>query len=103
MARRWRDITLAIISDQGGLENISEARQHLVRRLAAITSMLEETEAKYVRGEPIDTDAYLSMVNTATRLSNTIGLNLRTKRVPDLGEYINGKRPTIIDADEEDD
>lgn len=80
---------------------MSEARLHLVRRLAAITSMLEEIEAAHVRGEAIDTDAYLAMVNTATRLSNTIGLARKQREVPDLDSYLRNRQPRTIDHDSE--
>lgn len=102
LARRWRDVAANLISDQGGIEAVSTARLHLIKRLAGITSMLEEVEAKYVRGEPIDMDAYLAMVNASVRLSNTIGLNRKTKQVPDLQEYLRG-RAQIIEPEDDDD
>lgn len=103
VARRFRDLCANFISDQGGADQISEARLHLVRRLSAITAMIEELEAKYVRGESIDMDGYLSMVNTATRLSNTVGLNRKSKQVPDLDAYLRNRRPTAIEHDDAED
>jgi hypothetical protein len=36
IARRFRDVTRAIISDQGGVDRMSEARLQLARRFAAV-------------------------------------------------------------------
>lgn len=82
---------------------MSTARLFLCERLAAVSAMIEEIEGNYVAGKKIDTDAYLAMVNTAVRLSNTLGLNRRAKSVPDLGEYINGRRSRVVEHDDAED
>lgn len=70
---------------------MSEARLHLCKRLAAVNTMIEQLEAKFIAGESIDMDKYLAMVNTAVRLSNTLGLNRRTKSIPNPRDYLQGK------------
>src|SRR4051812_40609055 len=40
-ARRFRDLVLGFVSDAGGIENISEVRLGLIRRLAAVTVQIE--------------------------------------------------------------
>jgi hypothetical protein len=110
VARRWFDIAANILADQGGADHVSEARLHLVRRLAAVTTMAEQLEAKHVAGDPIDMDKYLSLVNAAVRLSNTIGLSRKAKQVPSLSEIEaeysarNGnRRVRLIEHDDEED
>ncbi|MGE3992945.1 hypothetical protein [Pseudorhodoplanes sp.] len=82
---------------------MSEARLHLVRRLAAVTSIIEDMEAAHVRGESIDMDAYLALVNASVRLSNTIGLSRKSKQVPDLDSYLRNRQPRLIEHSEDDD
>lgn len=84
---------------------MSEAKLHLVKRLAALVAMIEEIEASFIAGKKIDMDCYLSMVNASVRLTNTIGVARKSKIVPDLDDYLKGKRPSVIDhdTDEEDD
>lgn len=102
-AKRWAEVCSNLISDQGGLDNVSEARLHLVRRLAAVTSIIEDMEAAHVRGESIDMDAYLALVNASVRLSNTIGLSRKSKQVPDLDSYLRNRQPRLIEHSEDDD
>jgi hypothetical protein len=87
LARRWQQHAADIISDQGG-SDISTARLFLCKRLAAISAMVEDLEAAHVRGEPIDFNVYLSMVQVQVRLSNTLGLNRRTKKVLSPRDYL---------------
>jgi hypothetical protein len=45
-ARRFRDLVRAFTSDAGGVENCSEIRLGMLRRLAALTVMSEEIEGR---------------------------------------------------------
>src|SRR6478609_6276202 len=45
VARRYRDISHAIMVDQGGANACSEARLQLIRRFAAAAVMAEQMEA----------------------------------------------------------
>lgn len=82
---------------------MSTARLFLCKRLAALSAMIEEIEGKYVAGKKIDTPEYLSLVQTATRLSNTIGLKRRSKAIPNLDEYLKGNRSHLIEHDDGED
>ena len=53
--------------------------------------MLEDQEAAHIQGQDVDFDAYVSLVQVAVRLSNTIGLNRKQKNVPSLDEYLGSK------------
>jgi hypothetical protein len=115
VARRYHDITIAVISDQGGLDNMSELRLHLCKRAAAVNTLIEQMEARIVAGEPIDQDKYVSLIQASIRLSNTLGLNRKAKAVPDLDDYLRSKgystepqsrrviRGQVIEPDEDDD
>jgi hypothetical protein len=73
--------------------------------------MIEEIEGKYVAGKKIDTAEYISLVQAATRLSNTIGINRRAKDItpPSLDEIENeygsrrNGRVRLIEHEEDDD
>lgn len=65
--------------------------------------MVEDIEAAHVRGESIDINAYLSMVQVATRLANTIGLNRRTKKVLSPQEYLASQTIEHDDGEDDDD
>jgi hypothetical protein len=103
MARRWQELATNLIVDQGGEESCSTTKLILLKRLAATAAMLEELEARYISSDPIDIDKYISLSQLAARLANTIGLARKAKSVPDLGEYINGRRSRVIEHDDAED
>ena len=53
VARRYRDISAQIISDQGGLDRLSESRVQLIRRFAAAAVIAEQMEARLANGEKL--------------------------------------------------
>jgi hypothetical protein len=78
IARRYRDICTAIASDQGGPDQLSEARIQLTRRYAACCVIAEEMESRLVRGDQIDITVYVQLTTTIVRIAPRIGLD----RVP---------------------
>lgn len=92
LARRWQQFASDIVADQGGADNVSTTRLFLCKRLAAVSAMIEDVEAAHLRGEPINHELHLSMIQTSVRLANTIGLNRKTKAVPTLEEYLGNPR-----------
>ena len=92
IARRFRDLTNAIIQDSGGAHGLAEARLQLIRRFAASAVIAEAMEAKLANGENIDIAAHATLCSVLVRLSTRIGIN-RTAReiVPTLGEYLRSK------------
>src|SRR5262249_4034587 len=68
-ARRFRDLIRAFISDAGGVENCSEIRLGMLRRLAAATVLSEELEGKAVNGEPVDVATFCQLASTTVRLA----------------------------------
>jgi hypothetical protein len=80
IARRYRDISFAILVDQGG-ENVSESRKQLIRRFAAAAVLAEQLEAKLANGQEIDIAQHALLCSTLTRLSQRIGLNRVAKDI----------------------
>ena len=83
-ARRYRDLVVHLITDQGGADNISEVRAALIRRFAAAACLAEEIEARVCRNEQIDLDDHAQLVSSLVRLANHLGL----ERIPrTIGSY----------------
>jgi hypothetical protein len=88
MARRYRDITNAILGDQGGADRCSESRTQLIRRFAAAAVLAEQLEARLVNGEKIDITEHSLLSSTLTRLASRIGINRIPRDIPTLSEYL---------------
>src|SRR5262245_51778484 len=52
-ARRFRDLVNAFITDMGGLDQCSEIKLSLLRRLASVIVQSELLEAKMINGEEV--------------------------------------------------
>lgn len=100
VARRYFDISSAIIADQGGLDRLAEARLQLVRRFAAAAVMAEQMEAALARGETIDISQHALLVSSLCRLSNRIGINRRAREVLTTLEGYLEARAEEAEADE---
>ena len=81
-ARRFRDLVNAFIADSGGLDQCSEIRLSLLRRLASVVVQSELLEARMVNGEQVDIGLLCQLASTAVRLSTRVGVD----RIPrDVG------------------
>jgi hypothetical protein len=89
-ARRFRDIVTAIAADQGGLDELAEARLQLIRRFAALAVHAEHLEAKLARGEKIDMLEHATLSSTLVRIGTRIGIDRRIAKdiTPTLGTYL---------------
>lgn len=76
--RRFRDIASQVALDQGGLDQLSEARLQLVRRFAAAAVLAERMEARLANGEEINIAEHGLLCSTLVRIAQRIGIN----RVP---------------------
>jgi len=89
IARRYRDIVAALVSDQGGAGHLSEARLQLIRRFSAASVLAEQMEARIARGEQINIQEYSMLVSTTVRIIQRIGLDRVSRDVAQsLGEYL---------------
>jgi hypothetical protein len=88
-ARRYRDLVIEILADQGGLENCASARLQLIRRFAAASVIAESLEASLVEGKPIDIAEHAQLCSSLVRIAQRIGINRRLKNVtPHLRDYL---------------
>ena len=87
--RRFRDIASQIAADQGGLDQLSEARLQLVRRFAATAVLAEQLEADLANGQEIDIERHALLCSTLTRLAQRIGIDRRARNItPTLSQYM---------------
>jgi hypothetical protein len=95
IARRYRDICAAIAADQGGLEQLSEARLQLIRRYAALCVMAEKMESRLVQGAEIDIIEHAQLTATMVRVAQRIGLDRIPRDVssPSLADILRGAQP----------
>ncbi len=101
VARRYRDVSVAIFQDQGGESNCSESRKQLVRRFAAASVMAEMLEAELAQGKAIDVTEHALLVSTAVRVAMRIGLDRRSRNItPTLSDYLRADEAVDV-ADEE--
>jgi hypothetical protein len=92
IARRYRDIAHAIMTDQGGPDHCSESRLQLIRRFEAAAVIAEQLEAKLARGEEIDITEHALLVSTLVRVAQRIGINRIPRNItPSLGEYLDAQ------------
>jgi hypothetical protein len=95
-ARRYRDITHAIIGDQGGADHCSESRQQLIRRFAAAAVLAEQLEAQLAHGERIDITAHALLTSTLVRIAQCIGIDRAARNTtPSLRKYLAAKTTEI--------
>lgn len=109
VGRRYKDLIRAIISDQGGVERLAEARIQLIRRFAGIGCLAEAAEARMALGQEFDIGEYIAVASTMSRIAARIGINRTAKDAISLRDYIapakpEGKPPPVeIDQDAEPD
>jgi hypothetical protein len=70
VARRYRDVAIALADDLGGQDRLSEPSKILVRQAAALTVQVESLQTKIVSGEDVN-------LEQLTRLSNVLGRTLQ--------------------------
>jgi hypothetical protein len=75
IARRYRDITTAILADQGGADVCSESRTQLIRRFAAAAVLAEQLESRLANGEQVDINEHATLSSTLVRLAQRIGID----------------------------
>jgi hypothetical protein len=94
IARRYRDITAAILSDQGGADRCSESRVQLIRRFAAAAVLAEQLESRLAKGEQIDVAEHAILSSTLVRLAQRIGIDRVPRDIsPTLDEVLRRAPP----------
>jgi hypothetical protein len=91
-SRRYGEIVAALINDQGGADDLSEARLQLVRRFAAYALLAEQMEAGLMRGDEINVSEHALACNMLVRIAHSIGLDRISHRgTPTLADYLNSQ------------
>ena len=52
-SRRVREVMASIESDLGGSDHLSTAQRVLIQRCAVMSAIIEDSEARFARGEPL--------------------------------------------------
>ena len=92
--RRFRDLISLHTADLGGEGLLSEAERQVVRRIATHEVELERLEAEFAMAGRADVEAldlYIRASGSLKRLLDSIGLERRSKPVPDLRSYMEAK------------
>jgi hypothetical protein len=79
MARRYRDVLAALVSDLGG--DPSEAQAVIARRAATLAVWCEQSESDMAKGVPLDIGAFTTATNALRRLLADLGLERRMKDI----------------------
>src|SRR5262249_22308601 len=82
--RRAKDLCHAHLVDLGGYDNASAAERSIVRRVAVITTELENLERRFALAgfaTPEDLGLYLTASNSLRRLLEAVGLQRRPRDV----------------------
>ena len=92
VARRFRDLVLAVTSDLGGEAELSEGQRQIIRRIASLSVWCESEEAKMAAGMKIDINEFQRTANSLRRLVESLGIERKAKTIPSLAEYMEKKR-----------
>lgn len=88
-ARRFRDLVRSYLVDSGGVENCSEIRIGLLRRLAAATVLSEQLEARAIAGEPVNVTEFCTLASTSVRIAARLGINRVPRTLtPSVAAYV---------------
>ncbi len=89
IARRYYDIQTAMVVDQGGVEQISEARLQLIRRFSAAACLAEQLESRLANGEEVDIAEHALLCSTMVRVARQIGVDRVSRDVtPSLDDLL---------------
>jgi hypothetical protein len=87
LARRYRDVLAALVSDMGG--DPSEAQSLIARRSATLAVWCELAEAGMAKGDNLDIAEFTTATNALRRLLADIGLERRARDLtPTVDAYV---------------
>jgi hypothetical protein len=87
--RKANDLISQIETDLGGHDSLSTAERQIVQRAALTGALLEDLEAKWLKGEPIDPGLYATLGNAQRRLFETVGLKRKSRDItPTVSDYV---------------
>ena len=80
VARRYRDVAIALADDLGGQDKLSEPTKILVRQVAALTVQVESLQSKIVSGDDVDLEQLTRLSNVLGRTLQRLGIRKRADR-----------------------
>jgi hypothetical protein len=91
-ARAARDLMADIEADLGGTDMVSTAEKQIIQRAAIAGAILEDMEATWLAGGPIDVPTYTALANLQRRHLEAVGLKRQPKPVETLQQYLEAKK-----------
>ena len=88
IARRYRDVAIALADDLGGQDRLSEPSKILVRQAAAMTVQVESLQSKIVSGDDVDIEQLTRLSNVLGRTLQRLGIRKRDVRKLTVSEYL---------------
>ena len=87
--RKTMDLITGIEADLGGPDHLSTGGRQIIQRAALTGALLEDLEARWLAGEPIDPALYATLGNAQRRLFETVGLKRQARDVtPGVRQYV---------------
>src|SRR5262249_38176576 len=88
----------AIISDLGGLDNLSTLERHLAEHAAISSAVVADSYARWLGGEQIALAELATVQNTFLRVATTLGLSRRARDVTrDIDSYLQDNKENSIE------
>jgi hypothetical protein len=82
-----REISSAILADDGGADAYSESRKQLVRRFTAAV-LVDQMQTRLVKGEGLNVERHALLISSMPRVAPQIGVNRIPRNItPSLSEY----------------
>ena len=87
--RHALDLRANFLSDLGGEDRTSVAQRELAQRASILGAMLEDVEARWLRGDTVELPEYATLVNAQRRVLSDVGLERRMRdTTPNLSSYL---------------
>ena len=88
IARAVRDRLGELYADLGGEDSLSYQERSLCKRIVWLEALIETQELALARGEEVEQGRLTQSINALVGLLKTVGLDRRTREVPDLQSYL---------------
>jgi hypothetical protein len=93
-AQRALELHEQLVAERGGPESLSVLRHEMTRSVAVLTAMIEDMQARWLRGDKIDPAAIATLLNARRREAELIGLDPQPRDVtPSLQSYLREQTP----------
>jgi hypothetical protein len=93
-AQRARATNDEVLADLGGAENLSTLERLAASHVSIADAMITDFGVRWLRGDPVDSTIFATLVNTFNRSAAALGWTRRAKDVTprdDVSEWIEGR------------